>query len=143
MFLILILIVAVAAFNIVSTLVMVVTDKRKDVAILRTLGFGARSVMTVFMVQGTLIGLIGTAIGGVVGVITAVNVETLVPFLESLFGIEFFPASVYVITDFPAEMRWRDVGQIIFVSLTLSFLATIYPAWRASKVQPAEELRYE
>ena len=143
MFLILLLIVAVAAFNIVSTLVMVVTDKQRDVAILRTLGFSARSVMAVFMVQGTLIGLIGTTIGAVVGVITALNVETLVPFLENLFRIEFFPASIYVISDFPAEMRWQDVGQIILVSFTLSFLATIYPAWRASTVQPAEALRYE
>ena len=143
MFFILLLIVAVAAFNIVSTLVMVVTDKQRDVAILRTLGFSARSVMAVFVVQGTLIGLIGTTIGAVVGVITAVNVETLVPFLENLFRIEFFPSSIYVISDFPAEMRWRDVGQIIFVSFILSFLATIYPAWRASKVQPAEALRYE
>ena len=143
MFFILLLIVAVAAFNIVSTLVMVVTDKQKDVAILRTLGFSARSVMAVFVVQGTLIGLIGTTIGAVVGVITAVNVETLVPFLENLFRIEFFPSSIYVISDFPAEMRWRDVGQIIVVSFILSFLATIYPAWRASKVQPAEALRYE
>jgi lipoprotein-releasing system permease protein len=143
MFFILLLIVAVAAFNIVSTLVMVVTDKQRDVAILRTLGFSARSVMAVFIVQGTLIGLIGTTIGAVVGVITASNVETLVPFLENLFRIEFFPSSIYVISDFPAETRWRDVGQIIFVSFTLSFLATIYPAWRASKVQPAEALRYE
>jgi len=143
MFFILLLIVAVAAFNIVSTLVMVVTDKQKDVAILRTLGFSARSVMAVFVVQGTLIGLIGTTIGAVVGVVTAVNVETLAPFLENLFRIEFFPSSIYVISDFPAEMRWRDVGQIIFVSFILSFLATIYPAWRASKVQPAEALRYE
>jgi lipoprotein-releasing system permease protein len=143
MFLILLLIVAVAAFNIVSTLVMVVTDKRRDVAILRTLGLSSRSVMAVFIVQGTLIGLMGTGIGGVVGVITAVNVETLVPFLENLFRIEFFPASVYVISDFPAEMRWRDVYRIILVSLTLSFMATIYPAWRASAVQPADALRYE
>ena len=143
MFLILLLIVAVAAFNIVSTLVMVVTDKQRDVAIFRTLGFSARSVMAIFMVQGTLIGLIGITIGGIVGVITAVNVETLVPFLENLFRIEFFPSSVYIISDFPAEMRWSDVGQIILVSFILSFLATIYPAWRASKVQPAEALRYE
>ena len=143
MFLILLLIVAVAAFNIVSTLVMVVTDKQRDVAILRTLGFSARSVMTVFIVQGTIIGLVGTTIGGVVGVITAANVETLVPFLENLFRVEFFPSSIYVISDFPSEMRWQDVGQIVAVSFMLSFFATIYPAWRASKVQPADALRYE
>jgi lipoprotein-releasing system permease protein len=143
MFFILLLIVAVAAFNIVSTLVMVVTDKQRDVAILRTLGLSSRSVMAVFMVQGTLIGIVGTVVGGLVGVVTAVNVETLVPFLEELFRVEFFPASVYVISDFPAEMRWRDVGQIISASFFLSFLATIYPAWRASKVHPAVALRYE
>jgi lipoprotein-releasing system permease protein len=143
MFLILFLIVAVAAFNIVSTLVMVVTDKQTDVAILRTLGFSARSVMAVFMAQGVLIGLIGTIIGGLAGVATTLNLETLVPFLEGVFRVEFFPANIYVISDFPAEMRWRDVGLILCVSLTLTFLATLYPAWRASRVQPAEALRYE
>ena len=143
MFIILLLIVAVAAFNIVSTLVMLVTDKRSDVAILRTLGLGPRRVMAIFMIQGTLIGLIGIFIGGISGVITAVNVETLVPWLEGLFGIEFFPSSVYVITDFPAQLKWRDVYQIISISFVLSVVATLYPAWRASRTDPAEVLRYE
>ncbi len=143
MFIILLLIVAVAAFNIVSTLVMLVTDKRPDVAILRTLGLGPRRVMAIFVIQGTLIGLIGTFIGGISGVITAVNVETLVPWLEGLFGIEFFPSSVYVITDFPAQLKWRDVSQIISISFVLSVVATLYPAWRASRTDPAEVLRYE
>tara|TARA_B100000586_G_scaffold195703_1_gene144509 strand:- start:452 stop:1111 length:660 start_codon:yes stop_codon:yes gene_type:complete len=143
MFIILLLIVAVAAFNIVSTLVMLVTDKRSDVAILRTLGLGPRRVMAIFMIQGTLIGLIGTFIGGISGVITAVNVETLVPWLEGLFAIEFFPSSVYVITDFPAQLKWRDVSQIVSISFVLSVVATLYPAWRASRTDPAEVLRYE
>jgi lipoprotein-releasing system permease protein len=143
MFIILMLIVAVAAFNIVSTLVMVVTDKRPDVAILRTIGLSPRSVMTVFMIQGTLIGLVGVVTGGVTGVLTAINVETLVPAIESLLGIEFFPSSIYVITDFPAEMRWPDVYRIVGVAFVLSVLATIYPAIRASRTEPAEALHHE
>lgn len=143
MFIILLLIVAVAAFNIVSTLVMLVTDKRSDMAILRTLGLGPPRVMAIFMIQGTLIGLVGTLIGGVSGVITALNVETLVPWLESMFGVEFFPSSVYVITDFPAQLKWEDVYQIISISFVLSVVATLYPAWRAAKTDPAEVLRYE
>ena len=122
---------------------MLVTDKRSDVAILRTLGLGPRRVMAIFMIQGTLIGLIGIFIGAISGVITAVNVETLVPWLEGLFGIEFFPSSVYVITDFPAQLKWRDVYQIISISFVLSVVATLYPAWRASRTDPAEVLRYE
>ncbi|MFT5113812.1 MAG: lipoprotein-releasing system permease protein [Parasphingorhabdus sp.] len=143
MFVILMLIIAVAAFNIVSTLVMLVTDKQPDIAILRTLGLSPGSVMTVFMVQGIVIGLIGTIFGGVTGVITALNVETLVPQIEALLGIEFFPANIYVISDFPAEMHWNDVGKILIASFVISFIATIYPAWRASRTQPAEALRYE
>ena len=143
MFIILLLIVAVAAFNIVSTLIMVVTDKRADVAILRTLGMSPFRVMMIFIIQGSLIGLAGTLAGGAVGILTAVNVETLVPWLESLFEIEFFPASVYVISDFPAELRWPDVYQITSVSLLLSVLATLYPAWRASRTDPVEVLRFE
>ena len=143
MFIILLLIVAVAAFNIVSTLVMLVTDKRSDVAILRTLGLGPRRVMAIFIIQGTLIGIIGIFVGGISGVVTAVNIETLVPWLEGLFGIEFFPSSVYVITDFPAQLKWKDVYQIISVSFVLSVVATLYPAWRASRTDPAEVLRYE
>ena len=143
MFVILMLIIAVAAFNIVSTLVMVVTDKRADVAILRTLGLAPLHVMVVFIVQGVLIGFGGTLAGGALGVLTAINIETLVPWVESLFGIEFFPASVYVISDFPAQLRWPDVYLISGVSFLVCLVATLYPAWSASRTQPAEALRYE
>ncbi len=143
MFIILFLIVAVAAFNIVSTLVMVVTDKQADIAILRTLGMSPGSVMGIFMVQGTVIGIIGTILGAVTGVVTSLNIETLVPFVENLFSIEFFPADVYVISDFPAELHWDDVVKITLASLLMSVVATLYPARRASRTQPAEALRYE
>ncbi len=142
-FIVLLLIIAVAAFNIVSTLVMIVTDKQSDVAILRTLGLSPKSVMRVFMVQGTVIGVIGTFIGGVLGVLTAMNIETIIPAIEEFFNTELFPSDVYVISDFPAEMRWSDVVRVILSALTMSFLATVYPAWKASRVQPAEALRYE
>lgn len=142
-FIVLLLIIAVAAFNIVSTLVMIVTDKQSDVAILRTLGMSPGSIMKVFMVQGTVIGVIGILLGGVLGVITALNVETLIPAIENFFNTELFPSDVYIISDFPAEMRWNDVARVILAALFMSFFATIYPAWRASKVQPAEALRYE
>ena len=101
------------------------------------------SVMKVFVVQGAFIGVIGTIIGAVLGVITAQNVQTIIPALESFFKTELFPSDVYVISDFPAEMKWVDVGRIVGASLGMSFLATLYPAWRASRVQPAEALRYE
>ena len=143
MFIILLLIVAVAAFNIISTLVMMVTDKQADIAILRTLGLSPRSIMKVFMVQGTAIGIIGTILGGVVGVVTALNVETLVPAIESFLNTKFFPADVYIISDFPAELRWPDVIKITLASFVMSIFATLYPAWRASRIQPAEALRYE
>jgi len=143
MFIILLLIVAVAAFNIVSTLVMVVTDKESDIAILRTLGASPRSIMAIFMVQGTLIGIIGTAIGIAGGVGLALNVETIVPAIERFFSVQFLPADVYYISDLPSELHWDDVSNIGMVSLVISLIATLYPAWRASKTQPAESLRYE
>lgn len=143
MFIILFLIVAVAAFNIVSTLVMVVTDKQADIAILRTLGMRPRSVMGIFIVQGMVTGVIGTLLGGIIGVITALNIETLVPFLEGLFGVQFFPADVYVISEFPADMHWDDVIVVTLASLGMSAVATLYPASRAARTQPAEALRYE
>ena len=143
MFIILALIIMVAAFNIVSTLVMLVTDKQADIAILRTLGMAPGSVMRIFMVQGTVIGVIGTLIGAVLGVITAINVADIVAVIEQAFNVEFFPSDVYVISGFPSEMRLSDVTRIIMMSLGLSFLATLYPAWRASKLDPAEALRYE
>jgi len=143
MFIIILLIVAVAAFNIVSTLVMVVTDKQSDIAILRTLGSTPRSIMTIFMVQGVLIGLIGTLVGVSGGVLLALNVETIVPVIEQAFGIQFLPADVYYISDLPSDLRWDDVTRVASMSFVLSLLATIYPAWRASRTQPAEALRYE
>ncbi len=143
MFIILFLIVAVAAFNIVSTLVMVVTDKQSDIAILRTLGLAPKKVMGIFFVQGVTSGIIGTIIGGVLGVLTALNVSTIVPFIEGLIGHQLFPADVYVISDFPAELRWGDVSIIVVSSIVMCMIATLYPAWRASKTQPAEALRYE
>ncbi|WP_297527469.1 lipoprotein-releasing ABC transporter permease subunit [Thiohalobacter sp.] len=143
MFIILALIVAVAAFNIVSTLVMVVTDKQSDIAILRTLGATPRSIMGVFMVQGAVIGLFGTLLGVVGGVSLALNVETLVPAIERLFEVQFLPADVYYISELPSELHWNDVWQVAGFSLLLSLLATLYPAWRASRTQPAEALRYE
>lgn len=143
MFIILLLIVAVAAFNIISTLVMVVTDKEADIAILRTLGMSPRSIMGVFTVQGSIIGVIGTLIGVIGGVLLASNVETVVPFIERVFHTTFLSADVYYISELPSDMRWADVGRIGSASLIMSLLATLYPAWRASKTQPAEALRYE
>ena len=143
MFVILTLIVAVAAFNIVSALIMVVTDKEADIAILRTLGVTPGSVMLIFIVQGTLIGLIGTLLGMVGGITLAHNVETLVPAIEQLFDTKFLSPDVYYISDVPSDMRWPDVILITFVAFVMSIVATIYPAWRASRTQPAEALRYE
>ena len=142
-FIVLFLIVAVAAFNIVSTLVMVVTDKRADIAILRTLGLSPNGVMGVFFVQGVTSGLLGTLIGAITGVLTALNVSDIILFVEGLVGYQLFPADVYIITDFPAELKWSDVFTIVVASVVVSMLATLYPAWRASKTQPAEALRYE
>ncbi len=143
MFIILTLIVAVAAFNIVSTLVMVVTDKQADIAILRTLGISPGSVMGIFIVQGTVIGVTGTLLGVAGGIALALNVDTLVPAIESFFGIQFLPADVYHISELPSELRWSDVSRITVVALILSLVATLYPAWRASRTAPAEALRYE
>ena len=143
MFVILTLIVAVAAFNIVSTLVMAVTDKRADIAILRTLGASQPSIMRIFIVQGALIGVIGTLMGVIGGVLLALNIETVVPFIEHVFGIQFLAKDVYYISDLPSELQWSDVTMITSMSLVLSLLATLYPSWRAAKTNPAEALRYE
>ena len=143
MFLILLLIVAVAAFNIVSTLVMAVTDKRADIAILRTLGASPRSIMGIFIVQGTLIGAVGLAAGVALGVAVALNVDVVVPALENLLGLKFLAKDVYYISDLPSDLHWSDVGTISVVSFVLTLLATLYPSWRASRTQPAEALRYE
>ena len=143
MFLILSLIIAVAAFNIVSTLVMVVTDKSADIAILRTLGATPSTILLVFMVQGCVIGFIGTALGLLGGVSLALNVESIVPALESLLSTKFLDASVYYITELPSDLHWDDVIKITGISFLLSLLATLYPAWSAAKTQPAEVLRHE
>ena len=143
MFIILSLIVAVAAFNIVSTLVMAVTDKQADIAILRTLGASPGSIMSVFMVQGALIGFIGLGLGIIGGVALALNVDVVVPFIERLLGTQLMSKEVYYISNLPSELQWKDVTTITAVSFVLSLVATIYPSWRASRVNPAEALRYE
>jgi len=143
MFFILMLIVAVAAFNIMASLVMVVTDKQADIAILRTLGMKPSSVMVIFLIQGAVIGIIGNVLGAIGGVSLALNVEVVVPFIERLFGVDFMPADVYYISDFPSELHWNDVFQIISIAFLLSILFTLYPAWRGARTQPAEALRYE
>lgn len=143
MFIILLLIVAVAAFNIVSTLVMAVTDKESDIAILRTLGASPRSIMQVFIVQGALIGVIGLLLGVAGGVALALNVDVVVPFIEKLIGTQFLAKEVYYISELPSDLQWRDVATIASVSFVLTLLATLYPSWRASRVNPAEALRYE
>jgi lipoprotein-releasing system permease protein len=122
---------------------MVVTDKQADIAILRTLGSTPRSIMGIFIVQGTVIGLIGVTLGVIGGVSLALNVDTVVAWLEGVLGLKFMPADVYYIDTFPSELRWGDVGKIALISFALSVLGTLYPAWRASRTQPAEALRYE
>ena len=143
MFIILALIVAVAAFNIVSTLVMAVTDKRADIAIMRTFGASPRSIMGIFIVQGALIGVIGTIAGAVVGVIIALNIDTIVPFIEGLFHVQFLAKDVYYISDLPSKLEWNDVITIVLMSFGLSLIATLYPSYKASQINPAEALRYE
>lgn len=141
--LLLLLIVAVAAFNIISTLVMVVNDKRGDIAILRTLGMTPRQVMGVFMVQGTIIGVIGTLVGGALGILGALNVSRAIAGLEGLIGHKFLNPDVYFIDYIPSQLMAEDVFLVCGAALALSFLATLYPAWRAARTQPAEALRYE
>ncbi len=143
MFIILSLIVAVAAFNIVSTLVMAVTDKQADIAILRTLGASPASIMKIFMVQGVLIGLVGALIGVVGGIVVALNIGSIVPFIEHLFGVQFLAKDIYFITDLPSDLQRNDVLVVAAFSFAISLIATLYPSWRASKTQPAEALRYE
>jgi lipoprotein-releasing system permease protein len=137
------LIVAVAAFNLVSTLVMTVTDKRADIAILRTLGASPRSVMGIFVVQGAMSGVLGTGAGVLLGLGVAFNIGSIVPAIEYLLGVSFLPGSVYLISHMPSDPRAGDVLPIAAISLALAFVATLYPSWRASRVNPAEALRYE
>jgi lipoprotein-releasing system permease protein len=143
MFIILTLIVAVAAFNLVSTLVMTVTDKRADIAILRTLGASPRSVMGIFMVQGAAAGIIGTLSGCALGLLVAFNIDVIVPAIERALGVAFLPGSIYVINRMPSQPLASDIVPVVLISLALAFVATIYPSWRASRVNPAEALRYE
>jgi lipoprotein-releasing system permease protein len=143
MFIILTLIIAVAAFNIVSAQVMTVTDKEADIAILRTQGASPASITAIFMIQGGLIGVIGTLLGVVGGILLALNVGTIVPAIERLFSVQFLDKTVYYISELPSDLQLGDVITIAAIALLLALLATIYPAWRAAKVNPAEALRYE
>ena len=143
MFIILTLIVAVAAFNLVSTLVMTVTDKRADIAILRTLGASPKSIMGIFVVQGAMVGVIGTLAGLLLGLGVAFNIDVLVPALEKLLSANFLPKDIYLISRMPSEPLYADIMPIAVIALILAFLATLYPSWRASRVNPAEALRYE
>ncbi|MCL2831050.1 MAG: lipoprotein-releasing ABC transporter permease subunit [Betaproteobacteria bacterium] len=143
MFIILSLIVAVAAFNLVSTLVMAVTDKQADIAILRTLGVSPGSVMAIFVVQGALVGFVGLLLGVGGGVLLALNIDVVVPAIEKLFGIQFLSKDIYYISDLPSDLQWRDVIRVTLVAFVLSLLATLYPSWRAARTNPAQALRYE
>jgi lipoprotein-releasing system permease protein len=143
MFIILTLIVAVAAFNIVSAQVMVVTDKQADIAILRTLGASPASILVIFIIQGALIGVIGTLLGIAGGVALALNIGTVVPFIERLFSVQFLDKSVYYISELPSDLQRGDITLIAIIALALALVATLYPSWRAAKVNPAEALRYE
>jgi len=143
MFVILLLIVGVAAFNLVSTLVMAVVDKEADIAILRTLGATPSTIMGIFVIQGAVIGIIGTLAGTLAGVMIASNIENIIPALEQLFGMKFLAADVYYISELPSDMKWNEVAAISSIAMVLSLVATLYPAWRGSRVQPAEALRYE
>ena len=143
MFVILAMIVAVAAFNLVSTLVMTVRDKRAEVAILRTLGASPGAVMRIFMVQGTLVGLLGTLIGVALGVLVAFNVDVIVQYIEHVFGVHFLDKDIYFISEMPSDVHWDDVAHVGGVAVLLAFVATLYPSWSAARVNPAEALRYE
>jgi lipoprotein-releasing system permease protein len=143
MFIILTLIIAVAAFNLVSTLVMVVTEKHPDIAILRTLGASPAAIMKVFIVQGVIIGLVGTGLGVVTGVLTALNIDVVVPAIERAFNFQILSREVYYISELPSDLHWLDVVWVAALSFLLSLVATLYPSWRAARVNPAEALRYE
>lgn len=143
MFIILTLIIAVAAFNLVSTLVMTVTDKQADIAILRTMGAQPASIMKIFIVQGVAIGFIGTLLGVGFGTLIAYNIDVIVPFIERLFHVQFLPRDIYFISELPSDPRVNDIATIGIISFILASVATLYPSWHASRVNPAEALRYE
>ncbi|NHZ94699.1 lipoprotein-releasing ABC transporter permease subunit [Massilia sp. CCM 8734] len=143
MFVVLTLIIAVAAFNLIATLVMTVTEKQADIAILRTLGSSPRSIMKIFMIQGALVGMLGTLAGVGLGVLVALNIDVIVPFIERLLGVQFLPKDIYLISALPSDLRWPDVARIGGVAVLLAFVATLYPSYTASRVKPAEALRYE
>ena len=143
LFVILLMVVAVAAFNIVSTLVMVVKDKQADIAILRTVGARPSAILRIFITQGSIVGVIGTLAGVVLGVLVAVNLESIVAFFEAVFGIKFLAADVYFISDLPSELQWGDVWRIAGIALVLALVSTLYPAWVAARTAPAEALRYD
>lgn len=143
MFIVLALIIMVATFNIVSTMVMVVTDKQGDIAVLRTIGATPASIQMIFIIQGLVIGFLGAILGLAGGLSLALNIDVIVPVIESLLGIQFFPADVYYISKVPSKVEWMDVWYVTSIAFGLTLLATLYPARKASKVQPAEALRYE
>ena len=143
MFVILAMIVAVAAFNLVSTLVMTVRDKRAEIAILRTLGASPGAVMRIFIVQGTLVGLLGTLIGVALGVLVALNIDVIVPLIERVSGAHFLDKDIYFISEIPSDVHWDDVARVGGVAVLLAFIATLYPSWSAARAHPAEALRYE
>jgi lipoprotein-releasing system permease protein len=143
LFVILLMVIAVAAFNIVSTLVMVVKDKQGDIAILRTVGARPSSILRIFITQGTIVGVVGTLAGVIAGMLLALNLETVAGFFESLLGIKLLAADVYFISDLPSELRYGDVVKIALIALVLALVSTLYPAWVASRTAPAEALRYD
>jgi lipoprotein-releasing system permease protein len=143
MFIILALIILVASFNLISSLVVTVAEKQADIAILRTLGASPKSIMKIFLIQGGMVAFMGTALGVISGVLVALNITVIVPFIERLLGIQFLAKEVYVISSLPSDLHWDDVLTIGAISIVMAFLSTIYPSWRAARVKPAEALRYE
>ena len=143
MSIILFLIVLVGAFGLVSSMVMTVTEKHSDIAILRTLGASPSSIMSIFMIQGAIVGVVGVAVGVLLGLGLAFNLDVIVPTIESMLGVQFLPKEIYFISSLPSDPRLSDIVPIAVFSLLLSLLATIYPSWRAAKIKPAEALRYE
>ncbi len=143
MFVILLLIVGVAIFNLVSTLVMVVNDKRADIAILRTLGASPRTIMSIFVIQGAIVGIVGTLIGVIGGVILAVNATAIVNGIQQIFHVQFLKSSIYFVNFLPSRLQWLDVLNVSLIAFALSLIATIYPAFIAFRTEPAEALRYE